>query len=118
MEVTWYEIAMMIGLPSIIVFLFTFLFNYLVGRNKNNREDSRLLKLGLQALLRDRLMDGYKHFKKQGWIEVAEKENYDNMYKNYHGLGQNGVMDGMYAEIMALPTTKPEPKKRPKKLEE
>lgn len=115
---TWYEIAMLIGIPSVIsgilIFLIKIFITNSINKIKIGKEDHENLKYGVQALLRDRLMHEYVTYKKKGWIDVASKENYDNMYKRYHNLGQNGVMDGMYAEIMDLPTIPPAPKKKSK----
>lgn len=111
MSITWYEIAMLVGVPAICVLILQFIFNLISSKAKDSKRDSQLLKLGVQALLRDRLMAEYKLHSKKGWIEVAEKDNYNNMYQQYHGLGKNGVMDEMHSEIMKLPTEKPNNKK-------
>ena len=36
------------------------------------------------------------------------KENFENVYTNYHSLGLNGVMDGIRKSFMELPTEAPE----------
>ena len=33
------------------------------------------------------------------------KDNFDNLYQQYHALGKNGVMDSFHEEVMELPTT-------------
>lgn len=108
---TWYEILIIIGVPTICAFIFEFIVKLVASRTKNKQDDNKLLKAGVQALLRDRLMSEYKTYSKRGWLDVAEKDNYNNMYQQYHGLGKNGVMDGMHSEIMKLPTEKPRSKK-------
>jgi hypothetical protein len=39
---------------------------------------------------------------------MGERINFDNLYKNYHELGANGVMDDTYNKFMALPSEKEE----------
>lgn len=115
---TWYEVLMLLGIPSVIsailIMAFKFIIDNALSKIKFSKDDHENLKYGVQALLRDRLMLEHDEYTKKGWIDVAKKDNYDNMYKRYHNLGQNGVMDGMHAEVMALPTVKPEPKKKSK----
>ncbi len=65
------------------------------------REDA--IQLGVQALLRDRLYQMYYHYKEKGYAPIYAKENFRNMYKQYHGLGQNGVMDGYLEKFMDIP---------------
>lgn len=61
------------------------------------------VQLGVQALLRDRLYDLYYHYNEKGYAPLYAKENFENMYKQYHCLGKNGVMDELYKEFMNLP---------------
>lgn len=64
-------------------------------REANNR--------GTQALLRDRLLQGY-HFYKARWsVTYGEAANYQNMYEAYHALGKNGIMDGIYEDFKTIP---------------
>ena len=65
---------------------------------------------GVQALLRDRLLQGYKHYFKKGWADNNDRENMENIYQQYHGLGKNGVMDDMREKFRALPLFPPETK--------
>lgn len=105
-----YEILILVGLPSILTFLFTLLFNFIFKKISNKKGDEILLRKGLQALLRDRLLEkGTDHVKK-GFITISNKDNYDNMYRTYHSLGKNGVMDTLYSEVMTLPNEKPKHK--------
>lgn len=68
-----------------------------------NRQKSEAIALGVQALLRDRLLQGYKHYEAQGWAEYDDKSNMDNMYLQYHNLGENGVMTRRHEHFMAMP---------------
>lgn len=63
----------------------------------------RSVKRGVQALLRDRLLQGYKFFRQQGWADEDDRMNLENVYVQYHNLGANGVMDDLRNKFLALP---------------
>ena len=65
------------------------------------------IKRGVQALLRDRLTQGYKYHEKEGWADIDDRRNLENIYVQYHNLGQNGVMDDLRNKFLALPTHPP-----------
>ena len=65
------------------------------------------IKRGVQALLRDRLTQGYKFHEKEGWADIDDRRNLENIYVQYHNLGQNGVMDDLRNKFLALPTHPP-----------
>ena len=58
---------------------------------------------GTQALLRDRLLQGYHFFKKRGMVTYGEARNYENMYEAYHALGKNGIMDIIFEKFKLIP---------------
>lgn len=58
---------------------------------------------GVQAMLRDRLLQGYRHYEEKGYADYTDRSNMKNMYDAYHGLGKNGVMDDMQNKFMMLP---------------
>jgi len=66
---------------------------------------TRAIKRGVQALLRDRLIQGYKYFESKGYADIDDRNNLENVYIQYHALGQNGVMDDLRGKFLALPTT-------------
>ena len=66
----------------------------------------RAIKKGVQALLRDRLINGYKHFRALGYADEDDRENLENVYVQYHNLGANGVMDDLRSKFLALPVEK------------
>ena len=64
---------------------------------------TRAVKRGVQALLRDRLLQGYKYYRAQGWADEDDRTNLENVYQQYHALGANGVMDDLRTKFLALP---------------
>lgn len=66
-------------------------------------EESRAIRDGLCALLRDRLMQSCLHFEKLRYIPPRELECVSRMYNAYHGLGGNDIITSLYAEMVELP---------------
>ena len=71
---------------------------------KNNEKRTEALKLGVQALLRDRLYTYYNKYSELKYAPIYAKEHFENIYKQSHNLGNNGVMDDIYRKFMELPT--------------
>ena len=63
--------------------------------------------LGVQALLRDRLLQAFEHYLARGWISAGERDNVDNMYVQYEALGPNNVISDIYNQVRALPSIEP-----------
>ena len=59
---------------------------------------SKAIMLGVQALLRDRLLQAYQHYEVRGWANYDEKQNIDNIHTQYEALGPNNVMIGYQKE--------------------
>ena len=62
---------------------------------------------GIQALLRAQLIGDYNKWSERGYAPIYARENFENCYKNYHALGENGVMDDIRRKFMELPTGEP-----------
>ena len=75
---------------------------------KQNEKKTESVQLGVQALLRDRLYSEYMHYQEKGYAPIYARENFENMYNQYHVLGANGVMDDVYKKFMSLPLNESE----------
>ena len=64
--------------------------------------------LGVQALLRDRLVQAFEFYLARGWIGTGERDNVENMYTQYEALGPNNVISDIYNQVRALPSIPPE----------
>ena len=111
------KIASLVGVPSIISGLFALLVaKMLKKRDKKQAEiieqnqvmeaQNKAIMLGVQAFLRDRLLQGYRHYIAKGWADYDDRENLENIYQQYHALGANGIMDDMRTQFRNLPTQK------------
>lgn len=77
---------------------------YFYGRLKANEKKTEAVCLGVQALLRDRLIEKYLKYNDKGYAPIYVRESFDNMWNQYHNLGVNGVMDDLHDKFMELPT--------------
>lgn len=87
------------SIPTLIASLWA----HLIRRIKHSDEQTRALQKGVQALLRERLIHSYRKFFKFGFVDYNDRLNVENMYQQYHSLGENGVMDDMHLRFMNLP---------------
>ena len=93
------------GVPTIILGILTLVYKLLSKRIKVTSEENKAIKSGIQALLRDRLYELYRLCQNQGSASEYDRENFENMYTQYHTLGANGVMDSVRTKFLALPMT-------------
>lgn len=99
---TIYQILCMVGVPTLI----TGIIGYLIRAVQRLVKDQQELKKGVQALLRAQMIDEYNHYSAKGYAPIYAKENFENVYKAYHQLGANGVMQELYANFIELPNEK------------
>lgn len=89
---------------AIITLLWTML------RAKKRENDA--LKEGVQALLRDRIIQAYNHYVcEKGWVPIYAKESIDACYRSYEALGNNGVIDNLMQQLNELQNYPPKDKR-------
>lgn len=109
-----YHVLCLVGIPSIISGLIALILQRrLKARDQRQEEISRqnatmerqnqAIMAGVQAILRDRLLQGYRHYFAKGWADFDDRENLENIWVQYHALGANGIMDGYRERFLALP---------------
>lgn len=57
---------------------------------------------GIQALLRDRIIQSYNHYSDKGYCPIYGKENVKRMYDAYHVLGGNDVATQLKDKLLAM----------------
>ena len=92
---TVYQWLCVLGIPGMIAGLVGFI----VLQVKQNKA----MKLAVQAMLRDRLLQGYKKKKKKGWADLDDRANLENVWRKYHLLGGNGDMNDLRHTFRSLP---------------
>ena len=96
-----YQWLAVLGVPSLVASSFGFIILQF--------KQIKAIKLGLQAILRDRLLQAYKDYNRQGWASYDDKQNVLNIYNQYEILGKNGIMDKKHQKFLELPD---EPKEK------
>ncbi|MGN1418558.1 MAG: hypothetical protein ACI4W6_04455 [Acutalibacteraceae bacterium] len=99
-----YQWLCLLGVPGLL----TAAFGFLIRITKQTKKDSDAVKSGVQALLRAQMINDWNHYSKKGYAPIYAKENFENCWKQYHGLGANGVMDEIHKKFLALPDEKQE----------
>lgn len=92
--ITWLNILGVPTLFTIGVWLYT--------KIKKSAEDTILLKKAVQGMMRHDLIADYKRYMQDGEINEVELFDWQDRYKSYHSLGQNGVLDAYNEDIINL----------------
>ena len=71
----------------------------------------KLIKNGLQCLLRVKIIEIHDKYAEKGYCPIPIKESLARLYKAYHALHGNDVATGLYHETMELPTELPTDRK-------
>jgi len=66
----------------------------------------KAIKMGMQAMLRNGIIEQYNKYMEKGYIPIYAMENVTAMYKEYHALGGNGTITELYKELLELPHRK------------
>ena len=109
-----YHIICLVGIPSIISGLIALIIQRSIKRrdarqdeisrqNAEMEKQNKAIMAGVQAILRDRLLQGYRHYFAKGWADYDDRENLENIWRQYHALGANGIMDGYRERFLQLP---------------
>ena len=78
--------------------------SYLFALYRAKKRENDALRAGVQALLRDRIIQAYNHYVcEKGWVPIYAKESIDACYKSYEALGDNGVIDSLMEQLNELP---------------
>lgn len=94
-----YNWLCLLGIPSAVATIVSFI----LAKLKRMKSDQDALKLGMQALLRADMIRDYNKWSEKGYAPIYARENFLNVYNNYHQLGANGVMDDIKDRFMELP---------------
>lgn len=62
------------------------------------------VEMGMQALLRTHIIQGYNQSKEKGYCHIYEMENVQGMYNAYHALGGNGTITELVERLKDMPT--------------
>lgn len=94
---TLYQWLSLLGVPAL-----------LFAAGKYVLDQTKALRLGIQALLRAELVSVYNDYTDRQYAPIYARENFENCWKQYHALGANGVIDDLRAKFLSLPTEPPD----------
>ncbi len=108
MTMNGYQWLCVAGIPSLITLIITRVItkrlNLAESKADAAQKRSEAIALGIQALLRDRLLQGYRHYLDKGWADYDDRSNLENVWRQYHALGGNGDMNDLRNTFRHLPT--------------
>lgn len=79
-------------------------YRHLNQRVKADRAKNDAISDGVKALLRDRIIQLHNHYLDKGYCPIYAKDNIEDMYEAYHGLGGNGTTTGLMDSIRKMQT--------------
>jgi hypothetical protein len=98
------------GIPSVITLIITRTITKRLNKAESKADEAQkrsdAIALGIQALLRDRLLQGYKHYQEKGWADYDDRANMENVWQQYHALGGNGDMNDLRKTFRHLPVSR------------
>ena len=107
---TVYQWMCVAGIPSVITLIITRTITKRLNKAESKAEEAQkrsdAIALGIQALLCDRLLQGYKHYQEKGWADYEDRANLENVWQQYHALGGNGDMNDFRRAFRHLPMCK------------
>ena len=80
---------------------------FLYGSYKAKKRENDALKIGMQALLSDRIIEAYNVYMEKGWIPIYALDSINDLYKSYEGLVQDDTVKGLMEQLKELPHYKP-----------
>ena len=76
----------------------------LAKRQKDEAKKNKALADGVQALLRERIIETYNHYNDKGFCPIYAKESMRRLYAAYHALGGNDVATELKEKLLEMPT--------------
>ena len=76
----------------------------------NQHKKNKALESGVEALLRNGIVQTYNKWEERGYCPIYARENAIRMYEPYHTLGGNDVETDLLEELKKLPTDPPHEK--------
>ena len=95
----WVEWILMLIFSVLGIF-----YRKIVKAMNEDRVKNRAVAQGVEALLRDRIIDSYHKYEKNESCPVYAKENVRRLYEPYHQLGGNDVATELVNKILEMPS--------------
>ena len=102
-----YQWLCLLGVQGIITLVLSWVIskklNTADAKAEQAKRETAAIAEGVKALLRDRLLQGYKHYIEKGWADMDDRTNMENVWRQYHALGGNGDMNDLRRTFRHLP---------------
>ena len=102
-----YQWLCLLGVQGIIIFILSRVIgkklNLADAKAEQAKKETIAIAEGVKALLRDRLLQGYKHYIEKGFADMDDRSNMENVWLQYHALGGNGDMNDLRRTFRHLP---------------
>lgn len=95
-------------ISALILALATYLINKIRKDRKRECDSQRNVASGIQAMLRDRIIQKCEYHIQKGFCSSDDKTVLEKMFKPYTSLGGNDVAKKIYEHAMELPEFKEE----------
>ena len=80
----------------------------LLARIKEEHGRNEAIAEGVQSLLRESIVSNYNRYHDKGFCPIYARESIKRVYHAYSDLGGNDVAEGLYKELLAMPTEREE----------
>ena len=98
----WLE-TLFTAVVGIFGFVIKAKFKEIKEKQEEQNKKNQAIERGVQALLRDKLIENFRKYKIEGEITLLDKENMDHMFEEYFNLGGNGMMQEVHEEYLKIP---------------
>ena len=102
-----YQWLCLLGVQGVITLILSWVIskklNTADAKAEQAKRETAAIAEGVKALLRDRLLQGYKHYIEKGWADMDDRANMENVWRQYHALGGNGDMNDLRRTFRHLP---------------
>lgn len=75
-----------------------------VKKLNQERKEREALNKGVQALLRDSIVETYNKYHDKGYMPIYARESVKKVYEAYEGLGGNDVAHNLYQKMLSWDT--------------
>ena len=104
---TLYQWLCLLGIQGVVTLVLSWMISKKLStadaKAEQAKKETAAIAEGVKALLRDRLLQGYKHYIEKGWADMDDRSNLENVWRQYHALGGNGDMNDLRHTFRSLP---------------
>ncbi len=87
-----------------LIFLVTGGYKKLSEKQKEGAARQEAIEIGIQALLRDRIIQVYNHCVDKGFCPIYARDDAEALFKQYTALGGNGTTKALIEKLSEMPT--------------